>query len=535
MIPFIAVSTMIELLLLVASAHLSSSQPNNLLITIILQLKSAVCPQGSPLVLYRHENLDHSDAVLLNEILTNQSESKIITNELNQFMLLATEDSCGVFFFGNLIKDVLFIARLFPARKLIIAQKNSFHVIQEALQSKPLANSVIFVHDEQQYAIYHYNQFRKELRTLSEISADPIADSVRQFRLSVFNELPLEVPFVDLLLSRTNSSRVTYESNFHFFFMYEFGDVRLDHVYMHRTEGLRILVPRLNMPKPMIYVLIDPYDAATWVTYAAMVFLASILRSYFSNRLTTSELLSNIRLIFGFILIDSSITFYHELDRALLGLFKVMNIVLMTAYESLVISFLMSPRFYPEWDTIDQINESCIWDESMTVEPFRFRHIRKLPLENGDIYSSIEVGRNLSYCFVFSPRFNLLLRERKGQPLFTSGYRWSRATLQTSPVMAAAYGDPAVREVIVFYAAAFFAEAGLYQHFLSETRREVVEFTIQENPVGVGDLSLVWLVYLVGVGCSFLTFAIEFVVSVYGRKKLDVFFSRVICTTNELN
>lgn len=88
------------------------------------------------------------------------------------------------------------------------------------------------------------------------------------------------------------------------------------------------------------------------------------------------------------------------------------------------------------------------------------------------------------------------------QPLaITSGlYRWSKRTINDWPLLLWVLGDPMITERLLILSRVFFAEAALYKTFQTkaEERMSIIQTSLLKSTT-FEDLSLVWIVYAVGV------------------------------------
>lgn len=132
-------------------------------------------------------------------------------------------------------------------------------------------------------------------------------------------------------------------------------------LYMHRFHYYRLIVPQ-SSKKQLLSVLSDPFDKYVWMISVVSVFILALFVKFARDRkLVWMQVFDTFVKLLGVGLMGTLIRPHSSIERFTLGLFMLMSIVLVSAYQSLVISFLLSTRFHPELDSLRQVNESCTW------------------------------------------------------------------------------------------------------------------------------------------------------------------------------
>ncbi|KAL1374564.1 hypothetical protein pipiens_001649 [Culex pipiens pipiens] len=261
------------------------------------------------------------------------------------------------------------------------------------------------------------------------------------------------------------------------------------------------MVPRLNKPIPSVHILTDPFDVPSWVMIVAVLTSLALLRTSLGNRKTIVEFLQNICDILGSFTIGSDVICCREMERWLNAVCILLSVVVINAYQSMIISYLLCPRFYPELDTLELMNESCCWDSDEQASLFQHYNACPDPYMYAMLYGDEETGISILHRMLFCSLLDSWTKEITdvNPPLaITSGkFRWSKQTLNEWPMMGWTAGDAVVTERILVLSAIFFAEGALDRfHSPRASWQGDTSRNILGMPTNVGELSLVWGVYL---------------------------------------
>uniref|UniRef100_A0A182UA65 Ionotropic glutamate receptor C-terminal domain-containing protein n=1 Tax=Anopheles melas TaxID=34690 RepID=A0A182UA65_9DIPT len=121
-------------------------------------------------------------------------------------------------------------------------------------------------------------------------------------------------------------------------------------------QYLTINVPRAK-PKPIVSVLIDPFDKYVWITYLVLVLAMTVTISQFGEILGRCRFVEIVLELVMTCLAGPSRTYGGTFENRLLTMFCLMGIVLISSYQSLIISFMSIVRYGSEINTLEEIRE----------------------------------------------------------------------------------------------------------------------------------------------------------------------------------
>uniref|UniRef100_A0A182PVT1 Uncharacterized protein n=1 Tax=Anopheles epiroticus TaxID=199890 RepID=A0A182PVT1_9DIPT len=132
------------------------------------------------------------------------------------------------------------------------------------------------------------------------------------------------------------------------------------------------VVPK-SARKSVFAILSDPFDYYSWGAFVFTIFTVSVLLSQFGE----SYRRYNVGLVFLELVMNAlngpSHRFYGRFEVRILGLFMMMNIVLLSCYQSLIISLMSSARYDKEIDTLEQINDTCQFQRDVFLQSLGYR------------------------------------------------------------------------------------------------------------------------------------------------------------------
>nr|NP_001345558.1 ionotropic receptor 116 precursor [Aedes aegypti] len=484
-------------------------------VEILRHSKTLICESISTEFVYYETNLSHALDSVLNRYLSSSSKSRTVITDIIRYHATVSYESCSLLFLDHIPEMDVFILRS-TNRKLIVTSTASYDHISELFIQHKLYDAVFFVFDQSQLAIRYYNRFRKLHYEWETLEYNPLIEATRDLvgsPIDVKGYTRMDLVFIDFLVvnmnATSNASRVTNIGMAFTHSIYEYGGF-FHQIYMHQTTGLQILVPKLDEPKPMISVLVDPFDFDTWLMCGAVILATAFLRMCYSRRCTVWQYLRSVQDIVACSIVSTPLSYHRLLERFNIGLLNLLNVVVITAYKSLVISFLLNTRYYPELDTFQQVNESCCWDSSAIARTLEL-HVSNSCLSRYSNYSFNPTRRHNGrfLCYFIDRYIELSYKEDLSQRI-AENYRRSRLVIQPYPVMAVSYGDVGVIEWIHFYAGVFFAEGALFKFFDIRDEKFSAHRSNQEKPIAVRDLSLMWIAYCCGVCLSWIVFIGEF-------------------------
>uniref|UniRef100_A0A182JJN4 Ionotropic glutamate receptor C-terminal domain-containing protein n=1 Tax=Anopheles atroparvus TaxID=41427 RepID=A0A182JJN4_ANOAO len=280
------------------------------------------------------------------------------------------------------------------------------------------------------------------------------------------------------------------------------------------------LVPR-SKPKPVISVLIDPFDSYTWIGLLAMIVtmaLALAQFGHFLRRLHPVEV--GIELVMC-ILGGPSRTYGGWFENHLITTFCLLSIVLVSSYQSLIISYLSAVRYFPEINSAEEIRNKCTF-------PYDTVFAGQLDLKISTEHSHKAAIKDDKFCYLFSSRDNshitslLLAQPQLNKQASIAAMATQRHNLRIADetffkfhLLYYFFHKSLVRELFPFFISAFF-EAGLFDQYNKNksiaTSPAYQQETFLNHPFTVAELSIVWYLFLAGTTASIGWFLLELLV-----------------------
>lgn len=497
----------------------------------LLMARRFVHPENRSTILYYQQDLNPSTEAVLTRFLRVSSVAMFIASNGDAYSKV----------YQTLFYPILFVDKMDPEvylvlntnnRQIIVTSKTMFSAIVNDCQH---LNKIFIVWDDYQWPIYHYNQYLKTVHKYTELQWDPLIAATNDlaghsFALSVQD--PIHTRFVEDFVSKTNGTHTGYPASYTLSFIpLQLGLMTIFWylpVYMHRSENLYALVPRLNRPIPTMYILTDPFDIPIWILILGMILTLACVRIYLNKVYTVKSFLKNVSSVVITFTVGSDATFSRELDRQLSGLILLTSVVLVNAYQSMVISYLLSPRFYPELDTLHLLNESCCWDRSEIVDWYKFKQKDHCPstfmFDHWSLNSLMQISKlhRKMVCTTID-RWEKTKLDQRPPPVLTSGlYRWSKQTVNEVPLLAWIQGACVITERMIALSGQYFAEGALSSTFEAAFDRpggrpgqqSLLKATSNEM------LSIVWRIYGAGMALAVVVFSTELAREFYTCSKV---------------
>ncbi|XP_049281312.1 uncharacterized protein LOC125762830 [Anopheles funestus] len=274
-------------------------------------------------------------------------------------------------------------------------------------------------------------------------------------------------------------------------------------------------VPRAK-PKSIVSILIDPFDMYTWITYLILVVTMAITMTVFGEFLGRRHFVEIVLELIMISLAGPSRTYGGTFENRIITIFCLMGIVLISSYQSLVISFMSYVRYHPEIDTLAEIEERCLFMDDKDARFFNFKTYPNGSFPGFDQVCSFELGRDneqrtlmIASQFpydrrLFSSEDYIYYRVQKKRYAKTKFFEY-----QLCYVI-----HPHLRKLFKFYIQATF-ESGIYDHYYNNKSLPNWRFihdTFVDRVVKVGDLILLWYAYACGILLSVVCFVIETVI-----------------------
>ena len=286
---------------------------------------------------------------------------------------------------------------------------------------------------------------------------------------------------------------------------------------------LCFIVPR-SVPRSIFSILLEPFDSYSWGAFGLTVVIFSVLLSLFGESyrqynvvLICLELVMNA-------LNGPTHQFEGRFEVRMIGLFMLMNVVLISCYQSIVISLMSTVRYDEELDTMEQVNDTCYFERNLFREFVgqRFKNI----FRGFALYGTYEHMWTHKVCQIISCTDLSMSQMRiqtlsaafgdEDDPDFERYYRYSKAHLRSMIGMYAVFNFSPMRNTIKRYVAAY-TEGHLHHLPLLKSGTLVADgLDAQANirlvAMTAQDLLLVWIMLLVGCAVSGAVFLMELVI-----------------------
>ncbi|XP_058122323.1 uncharacterized protein LOC131293133 [Anopheles ziemanni] len=302
-----------------------------------------------------------------------------------------------------------------------------------------------------------------------------------------------------------------------------------DYIALPEVTELCFMVPRSGL-KSLFWVLIDPYDAFAWIAFGTSVFLVSLVLTCFGESLRHYGLGLVVLEILMSTVNGPTHKFVGPFESRIVGLFLLLCIVLISGYQSLVISFMSAPRYDPELDTMQQINDSCFfqYDVFLSSLGYNFKNIRVGFVEDNSVENS---WRRKKCDLLPCSETKVINVNSVGEPtellqglgLFSAEelellklnmkyFRYSKARLQSQVSLYQVSFDSPAHHLVERYTRAFIEGQLHYFPVLQKTKHSTGEYSPKDKLVettGPGDLLIIWVIYVAGILASGVSFLCE--------------------------
>uniref|UniRef100_A0A182YR39 Ionotropic glutamate receptor C-terminal domain-containing protein n=1 Tax=Anopheles stephensi TaxID=30069 RepID=A0A182YR39_ANOST len=241
------------------------------------------------------------------------------------------------------------------------------------------------------------------------------------------------------------------------------------------TSELCFIVPK-SAPKSVFLVLLDPYDRFSWIAFGLTVVALSLVLFWFGGTSRyTSVMLIGLEMLM-IVLNGPTHRLVDRFERFVVGLFMLLSIVVISGYQSLVISFMSSSRYDPQLDTFDAINDTClfIYDVQLSSLGYNFKNVHL----TYEVFDSTELMWQVKWCTMVACTEAAYIMARVGDvdkpPEFDPGeiplyneeewqrmkhqlkyFRYSKARVQSMTAMYLVAPDSPVRHHVARYTQAF--------------------------------------------------------------------------------
>uniref|UniRef100_A0A182PU16 Ionotropic glutamate receptor C-terminal domain-containing protein n=1 Tax=Anopheles epiroticus TaxID=199890 RepID=A0A182PU16_9DIPT len=384
-----------------------------------------------------------------------------------------------------------------------------------------LDRAYYLVYDYTSLDIQHHNFFTKRTIHLDPLDIR-VPDDLKnlngrklRIQLPVGNEkvTTFEIYLMDTIARQRNGSYLLtpFDQRNADYCIVNFGTQFLgnDKVLALGNTFVSVFVPR-SKPKPIISVLIDPFDYYTWILLFVMIFMLAAVLTLFGRVLSRFNFVENVVEILMVILGGPTRTYGGWFENQIINIYCLLMIVIVSSYQSLIISYLTHVRYFPEINTLEEIRKSCVFPHSsLYAEEFDL-------LVDGDIDDERE-----NMCFMMNSRddkhITTLLVERKRFLDKAAQQAYSRQLRVADTVLNKYYqlyyfpSKSIMRELLPFYIHAF-RESGLYEQYYRNKSYFAPAYKQQPFDVrsfAVADMVIIWYLYFSGVVASTVWFLFE--------------------------
>uniref|UniRef100_A0A3F2YYW4 Uncharacterized protein n=1 Tax=Anopheles gambiae TaxID=7165 RepID=A0A3F2YYW4_ANOGA len=436
--------------------------------------------------------------------------------------------SCNLLFMDSL-NDFETVNSLQESVKAIYLYPKRIHELVKASANETLLQLVRFgyqvVYDHSNtIAIYRWNKYSNQTTTIDpyKIAVPDETRDMHGYNLTMYNYQPIstvmtfDAYFLELVCSKRNATAIQITNLSVTCDIYtSFG---LDYAYpiwtipAFGTTFTAINVPRAK-PKPIVSVLIDPFDKYVWITYLMLVLAMAVTISQFGEILGRCRFVEIVLELVMTCLAGPSRTYGGTFENRLLTMFCLMGIVLISSYQSLIISFMSIVRYGPEINTLEEIREQCVFEDYDEPKSFGFKTYPNGTYPELGMGCNFEMGRDNELLSLRIAANLINVRQDYGKEDYIryriEKYRFANAKAFEYPM--GFIVRPQARELFLFYTQAVF-ESGIYEYYYKN--KSTPAWLYKRNKfanevVKVKDLMLLWYAYMCGILLSIISLLLE--------------------------
>uniref|UniRef100_A0A182Q2Z7 Ionotropic glutamate receptor C-terminal domain-containing protein n=1 Tax=Anopheles farauti TaxID=69004 RepID=A0A182Q2Z7_9DIPT len=349
--------------------------------------------------------------------------------------------------------------------------------------------------------IYHWNSFSNRTITIDphNISVPDELRDLHGYELVMGNlafvraSMPFDDYLVELVASQRNATAGREEG---FFGRSNIGllvtIVNITEPFIVPGPGTTftaIVVPRA-LPKPIISILVDPFDWYTWLAFALMLFATAISIACFGEVLGRHHFVKILLELIMITLAGPSRIYGGSFENRIITIFCLMAIVLASSYQSLAISFLSFTPFGPEINTLAEIEERCVFSHVDSAHLYNFKtssttQTCRLQTSRDSERQTLPVEAMVAKNLFKDPSVAFNYMQSR-----VENFRFARYRLNEYPVCY--FISPRLREFFVFYVQAVI-ESGIYEYYYRHRSQSLWEYTrttFTDRAVGLQDFVL---------------------------------------------
>ncbi|XP_050079129.1 uncharacterized protein LOC126565972 [Anopheles maculipalpis] len=374
--------------------------------------------------------------------------------------------------------------------------------------------------------IFHWNRFSKQI-----ISIDPhnivVPDDTRDlygFKIEMLQMehytrvMTFDRYFLEQIAIKRNATAVLTEKFTNGVTIIPLLNLAYDNIHQLLVPAVGtffwvVVVPRAK-PKSIVSILIDPFDTYVWITFFFLVLTMAITLSLFGKILGKRHFVEIVLELIMISLAGPSRAYGGSFENRIITIFCVMGIVLISSYQSLIISFMSYVRYHPEINTMAEIEEQCLFNDDKYAKIFNLKTFPNGTLP--ETLCSLCLGRDNEQRTIMISALLFEDRHEFSKEDFTV-YRYEN--FRFSKVKFFEYQhcymvEDHLRGVFAFYMQAII-ESGIYEYYYnnkSQPNWEYDQDTFVDRVVKISDLLLLWYAYLCGALLSVICFVMETVV-----------------------
>uniref|UniRef100_A0A6E8WA31 Ionotropic glutamate receptor C-terminal domain-containing protein n=1 Tax=Anopheles coluzzii TaxID=1518534 RepID=A0A6E8WA31_ANOCL len=276
-----------------------------------------------------------------------------------------------------------------------------------------------------------------------------------------------------------------------------------------------VQVPRAK-PRPIVSILTDPFDLYVWITYLVLVITMAISISLFGKLLGRRRFMEIVLELIMMCLAGPSRAYGGSFENRIITLFCLMGIVLVSSYQSLIISFMSFVRYGAEINTLQEIQDHCMFPDNQFSKFYNFSTFPNESHPGLGLGCKILTGRdNELQSFLMMAN---LINDRHAYARedyihhHIQNFRLAKTTFFQYPFCIGV--KPHLRELFEFYIQAV-VESGIYEYYYNNKTKTDWKYEQRkfiDEVVKLDDLLLLWFAYMAGMFISTISFMAEIVV-----------------------
>ncbi|XP_052892362.1 uncharacterized protein LOC128300375 [Anopheles moucheti] len=270
------------------------------------------------------------------------------------------------------------------------------------------------------------------------------------------------------------------------------------------------IITQRPKPKSIISILVDPFDAYTWSTYVVLVLTVATSIALFGELLGRNHLVEIVLELIMISLAGPSRTYGGPFENRVITMFCLMGIVLVSSYQSLVISFMSFVRYHPAINTLADVEQRCIFSDTEAAHDLNLTTytLNQFPSVEQTCYIDYVRDNEQLSIAIYEKYINDAERVRDR----IENMRHAKVKLYEYPLFyLLTFNCRGFRKFVKFYAQAII-ESGIYEFYYrnkSHTKWHYAQETFINRTVRLTDLSLLWYAYVLGSTMSLLCFLAE--------------------------